>query len=117
MEIDDWAKVATEAQVVMDGPQIRALKAYHQLFFGEIDNHHHRIIGATQMATGTPYWGKEPKPETCDCEGRKRLERLKVVWKDTTHCLGWWCRMHNGEARKMTVCPLCDQTMPRVQHD
>ena len=107
MEID-WDAVNDR------GSMLRMLKSYHEQLEKQLDPlfmHYHRMEGATQSKTGSPYLCNEPKPETCDCEGRKRLE--KAGWLERERDGRWYHIMPWRNDRMLReTCPLCGKPLP-----
>ena len=71
--------------------------------------HYHRTEGATQSKTGSPYLHDKPKPETCDCEGRKKLENAYFIWQEDG---GLWVRWVSNGTGYIEDCLLCNKPLP-----
>ena len=94
--------------------------AYHRQLEESLEPlfmHYHRMEGATQSKTGSPYLCNEPKPETCDCEGRKRLEKAGWLERERDgrwyHIMPWRDdRTKRSNLMLRETCPLCDKLLP-----
>jgi hypothetical protein len=128
MEID-WDKVdheyAKSTGVFMNPSLVYAFQEYHRQAREQSCLHHHVLLQPGQLVeTGTAIRGHYethdsltghfPEPKPCDCDGRKKLEAVRMVWNELHNDIQCWYAKMRGQhvSLRLLACPLCDKPLP-----
>ena len=127
MEID-WGKIYAEAyniaaSISNAGTIASCVKAAIKEYDRQLRKHLHGIILSeidkrvgvleekfliSDYARRASFALEADKPETCDCEGRKKLQIMHILMDRVI----FWDLCTEGGQIKTKVCPLCDKPLP-----